>query len=255
MTLRHFSQNSIVSSTYTLSVRGKLDHQSIMKFLKQNFAAVPLSQVESVFGFVERSSLYGGRFYLARQLSERDVGLLDDNCIGLRIPLTNHFATKAEFDVNREFLKKYHKPKNSIICTNDDLAYWIKQEFPDYDIEASVIKNLTKIEQIEEAFSIYDTVVLPMVLNDDDGLLNSLQNKDRIRLFANAGCAYTCPARICYKSISKFNKTQTGEFKCSQELKTREMQGMIDFDIQRLQKKGFHKFKLLRARVGDQTGY
>ncbi|MCZ4336391.1 hypothetical protein [Shewanella colwelliana] len=242
-------------NTYTISVRGKPDHQSVMKFLRQHFGSVPLKQVESVFGFVERSTLYGGRFYLMRQLSDRDVGQLRDNGLGLRIPLTNHFATKAEFDDNRGLLAKYHHSRNSIICTNDDLAYWIKQEFPDYDIEASVIKNLTKAEQIEEGLALYDTVVLPMVLNDDDELLTHLKQKDRIRLFANAGCAYTCPAKICYKSFSKLNKGEGGEFKCSQDLKAREMQGMIDFDIARLSGLGFHKFKLLRARAGQQTGY
>ena len=248
-------ESNTPKSTYTISARGKADHQSVIKFLKQHFAAVPLGQVESVFGFVEPSTLYGGRFYLMRQLSERDTGLLADHGIGLRIPFTNHFATKEEFDANRPLLAKYHHKRNSIICTNDDLACWIKQEFPDYDIEASVIKNLLKPEQIEEAFGLYDTLVLPMVLNDDEAFLAALAQKDRIRLFANAGCAYTCPARICYKSISKFNKGQGGEFKCSQDLKAREMQGMIDFDLQRLRNLGFHKFKLLRARAGDQTGY
>ncbi|CAM3885562.1 hypothetical protein [Shewanella aquimarina] len=248
-------ESNTPKSTYTISARGKADHQSVIKFLKQHFAAVPLGQVESVFGFVEPSTLYGGRFYLMRQLSERDTGLLADHGIGLRIPFTNHFATKEEFDANRPLFAKYHHKRNSIICTNDDLAYWIKQEYPDYDIEASVIKNLLKPEQIEEAFGLYDTLVLPMVLNDDEAFLAALAQKDRIRLFANAGCAYTCPARICYKSISKFNKGQGGEFKCSQDLKAREMQGMIDFDLQRLRNLGFHKFKLLRARAGDQTGY
>ncbi|TVP15075.1 hypothetical protein [Shewanella sp. KCT] len=248
-------ENNTPKSTYTISARGKADHQSVIKFLKQHFAAVPLGQIESVFGFVEPSTLYGGRFYLMRQLSERDTGLLADHGIGLRIPFTNHFATKEEFDANRALLAKYHHKRNSIICTNDDLAYWIKQEFPDYDIEASVIKNLLKPEQIEEAFGLYDTLVLPMVLNDDEAFLAALPHKARIRLFANAGCAYTCLARICYKSISKFNKGLGGEFKCSQDLKAREMQGMIDFDLQRLRNLGFHKFKLLRARAGAQTGY
>lgn len=165
------SESTAPKSTYTVSARGKADHQSVIKFLKQNFAAVPLGQIESVFGFVEPSTLYGGRFYLMRQLSERDTGLLADHGIGLRIPFTNHFATKEEFDANRALLAKYHHKRNSIICTNDDLAYWIKQEFPDYDIEASVIKNLLKPEQIEEAFGLYDTLVLPMVLNDDEAFL------------------------------------------------------------------------------------
>ena len=93
-----------------------------------------------------------------------------------------------------------------------------------------------------------------VVLVDDD-FLDNIQEKSRIRLFGNAGCAYTCPARICYKSFSKFNKSGKGELKCSQDAKSRPMKGMIDFDLERLREKGFHKFKLLQARVGNGTGY
>jgi len=51
------------------------------------------------------------------------------------------------------------------------------------------------------------------------------------------------------------NKFKGDEFKCSQPIKARESKGMIDFDLQRLRDKGFHKFKLLGAQIGNQTGY
>jgi collagenase-like PrtC family protease len=54
--------------------------------------------------------------------------------------------------------------------TNDELAGWIRADFPDYKLEASVIKNI--------------------------------DNKENITLFANAGCAYTCPSKICNHSVS-----------------------------------------------------
>jgi len=242
-------------STFTVSARGKSRLEPIGSFLKTNFASLPLSQIESIFGFVERSTLYGGRAFNQRQLSNSDVLQLNEWGIGVRIPMTNHFATRDEYLQNKRILQKYHKPLNSIICTNDDLAQWIRNDFPHYDIEASVIKNITTSSQIEDALAIYSTVVLPMVANDDDALLDGIEDKSRIRLFANAGCAYTCPARICYKSFSKINKFTGDEFKCSQPIKARESIGMIDFDLQRLRDKGFHKFKLLRAQVGNQTGY
>jgi len=242
-------------STYTISARGKTDKEPALDFINRCFGVVPIAQIESLFGFVEHSTLYGGRFYQMSQLSEADVKQLNEIGLGLRMPLTNHFATRQEFQENLPILKKYHNPLNSVICTNDDLALWIKEEFPDYDVEASVIKNITNLEDIEDALTLYDTVVLPMAANNDDKLLNNITDKDRIRLFANAGCAYTCPAKICYKSFSKYNKTGSGELKCSQEHKQRQMQGMIDFDLQQLRNMGFSKFKLLQARVGNGTGY
>ncbi len=242
-------------ATYTISARGKTKSEPIMAFIKKNFANVPLAQIESVFAFVERSTLYGGRAFNGRQLSNADVISLNKIGIGVRIPLTNHFASREEYIKTSLMLQKYHNSLNSVICTNDDLALWIKEDYPLYDIEASVIKNLTTKSKIDDALEIYDTVVLPMVANDNDELLDSLVDKSRIRLFANAGCAYTCPARICYKSFSKMNKFKGGEFKCSQDIKERDSLGMIDFDLGRLQDKGFHKFKLLRSQAGNFTGY
>ncbi|TPH19163.1 hypothetical protein [Litorilituus lipolyticus] len=242
-------------STYTISGRGKTDKEPALDFIARCFSNVPITQIESIFGFVEPSTLYGGRFYQMRQLSDYDAASLNERGIGIRLPFTNHFASREEYIENKTLIKKYYNPLNSVICTNDDLAQWIKDDFTDYDVEASVIKNIMSLEQVNDALALYDTVVLPMVANDDDEFLASIKDKNRIRLFANAGCAYTCPARICYKSFSKFNKTGAGELKCSQTAKERPMKGMIDFDLDALRSKGFTKFKLLQARVGNGTGY
>ena len=95
-----------------------------------------------------------------------------------------------------------------------------------------------------------------MQSNDDEPFLRSLDNKNCITLFANAGCAYTCPAKICYESISRANKTGEKDlFRCSQKLKERNTIGMYDFDLDYLQSLGFSRFKLLRPRSGGMTGY
>ena len=114
---------------------------------------------------------------------------------------------------------------------------------------------LNSYARATSALELYDTIVLPMELNGDREFLSGLPSKDRVTLFANAGCALTCPSKICYVSISKYNKSCSGEFKCSQPLKQRDMLGMIDFDLAQLQELGFHRFKLLRTRPGGQTGY
>ena len=111
------------------------------------------------------------------------------------------------------------------------------------------------MKKLEQALHCYDTVVLPMASNNDMKLLEAIEDKDRIRLFANAGCALTCPSRICYRSVSKINKFCGGEWQCSQPLKDRDIKGMIDFDLEPLNRLGYHRFKLLRARPGNMTGY
>lgn len=55
--------------------------------------------------------------------------------------------------------------------------------------------------------------------------------------------------------MSKFNKGKGGEFQCSQMLKERKVEGMVDFPLQPYIDRGFHRFKLLRSRPEGMTGY
>jgi len=242
--------------TFTVSARGKPTNVPVFAFLRRQYGNVVLAQIESLFGFVEQSTLYGGRGFVRRELSDRDVQQLNNAGIGLRIPMSNHYVTRAEYQENFALLRKYCRKGNSIIATNDDLARWLRQDFPDYRIDASVIKNINNRRKLDKAFEIYDEVVLPMKSNEDLEFLGAIEDKDRITLFANAGCAFTCPSMTCYVSVSKINKgNNTVEFQCSQSLKERELLGMIDFDLKPLRDLGFRRFKLLRARPGQMTGF
>ncbi|OQW62284.1 MAG: hypothetical protein A4S17_01635 [Proteobacteria bacterium HN_bin10] len=240
---------------FTISARGKPSEVPLLAFLARNYANVPIAEIDSVFGFVEHTPLYGGRMFSRPELTPHDIGEMYYAGVGLRLPLTNHYATEAEYEATRPLLAKYHRDGNAAIVTNDNLARWIRRDFPKYRIEASVIKNLRTTDRVRAALDLYDTVVLPMELNEDEAFLRDVPNKDRVTLFANAGCALTCPSKICYVAVSKYNKALCGEFKCSQPLKERDMLGMVDFDLQRLAALGFSRFKLLRSRPGGMTGY
>ncbi len=224
-------------------------------YLAKEFPLIPLAEIDSLFGFVEHCTFYGGRMFQGPELSPADVFDMYALGIGLRLPLTNHYAERPEYERAKPFLAKYHRQGNAVIVTNDDLALWIREDFPLYRIEASVIKNLRTHDRIAAAMDLYDTVVLPMELNEDDQFLKKTENKDRITLFANAGCALTCPSRLCYVSVSNFNKAGIGQFKCSQPIKDREIRGMIDFDLVHFQELGFSRFKVLRARASGLTGH
>lgn len=243
------------SMPYTISARSKPNEMPLLAYLARNFPSVPLSEIDSVFGFVERSTLYGGRIFVRPELTDLDVSQMYTADIGLRLPLTNHYVSETEYADSAEFLETYHRDGNAAIVTNDELAKWIRRDFPKYRLEASVIKNINSYRRAGAALEIYDTIVIPMELNQEEAFLKGLQNKDRITLFANAGCALTCPSKICYVSISKINKTGTGDFKCSQTIKERDARGMVDFDLDRLRDLGFSRFKLLRSRPGGMTGW
>lgn len=240
---------------YTISARGKTCREPVLSFLQNNFGNIHLSRIDSLFGFVERCTLYGGRIFEEPQLSDNDVLWLYAHGIGLRLPLTNHYVNEEEYRSYASLLDKYHVEGNSVIITNDKLARWIRADFPKYKIESSVIKDTDTYVKIEDALALYDTVVLPMRLNHDLTFLDKIKDKSRITLFANAGCALNCPSRICYGSISKINKFTGARFMCSKTMKDRAILGMVDFDLDQLASLGFRRFKLLRAKPQGITGY
>ena len=258
--------------TFTLSARGKNESMPILEFLQSYFSNISLDQVDSVFGFLEASTLYSGRPFLKRQISDADLATMEKKHIGLRIPLTNHFVTEREYKDHASFLEKYQRKGNSVICTNDQLASWIRRDFPLYQIEASILKEIDSHERIEEALDLYDTVILPMNLNYNTAFLSSIRDKKRITLFGNAGCALSCPRRICYKNISQTNKKLASQnilhrnitflFRmgfpihwCSNLLHPRKLKGMVDFDLNQLYDLGFRRFKMLRENRILETGH
>lgn len=243
------------AATYTISARGKSSDEPVFRYLRQQYGNMQFREVDSLFGFVERSELYGGRAFRQRELSDADVGQLYSAGIGVRLPLSNHSVNRQEYDKNLPLLDKYHRVGNCVIVTNDYLAKWIRKDFPAYRIDASVIKNIKTHRRINEALKLYDSVVLPMRLNEDLEFLAKIEAKDRITLFANAGCALTCPSKLCYPSFSKFNKGKGGQIQCSRPLKERDELGMVDFPLQPYINLGFQRFKLLRTRPEGVTGY
>ncbi len=242
--------------TYTVSARNKSPATPVFAFLRQQYGNLPLQEIDSLFGFAERSTLYGGRVFRQQELSERDILQLNNAGIGLRLPMTNHYVERDEYEQNQGLLQKHHFPGNSVIVTNDDLAEWIKKDFPKYRLDASVIKNIKTHRKIDQALELYDAIVLPMRLNEDLDFLEKIKAKDRITLFANAGCALNCPSHLCYVSVSKINKGRgNAKFQCALMYKDRELDAMVDFPLQPYIDLGFHSFKLLRTRPTGMTGF
>jgi hypothetical protein len=201
-----------------------------------------------VFGFVEFCTIYGGRPFFGRELSDADIKTMYDNGIGLRLPLTNHFVSQDEYKQYANLLDKYHRKGNSVITVSDDLAIWIKNDYPQYAVTASAIKDISSLDRITTANKIYDSVALPMRCSQNFDFLASIPNKDRITLFGNASCGINCPKVLCYEAISRGMKTSGTGFVCSMLTVPRKFLGPVDFDIAKLANLGFNQFKLLNYK-------
>jgi hypothetical protein len=227
---------------FSVSARGKPEALPMAHYLGEHFLGVP---IRSVFGFREHTKLYGGRTFRMSEISEADIRWMYDHDVGYRIPLQSIQATYADYQESKGFLAKYHRPGNSVILVRHDLAEWIRQDFPDYEIEASVIHRVRSIDRLPRLSRLFDIIVLHPAMNDEIETLAAIADKTRIRLFANAGCLYKCPTMECYKGFSDNNRGKAVPFSCSQHRfpdYTRQVR-FHSFDVNRLVSLGFARVR------------
>ncbi len=240
---------------FQVSTRALKPEMSLLDYLKIFYMYLDFPQIESVFGnCVYPSKLYGGRSYKKeRSRSVDHIKELAETHISLSLTLTNHFFDLETYRENLEFLERHYTPGNSIICTSDQLARSLRRDFPNYRLKASLIKHLNTVEKVSNALNFYDFVVIPMDKNDDDHFLAKLPEKQRIILFANADCAYSCPSRNCYTGFSQFNRKRKVTAVCSKERIPRLGEGRVFFDVKKLSSMGFRHFKLIPQATPEKV--
>jgi hypothetical protein len=232
---------------FIVSSRQISRNMNLIDYLKVFYIYTDIKNIDSVFGNTTTfCPLYGGRsFKFEHSLTEKHLYDLEKQNIGLSLPLTNHFFSEAAYKESLPLLKTHHKKGNSIICTNDNLALRIKKDFPLYSLKASIIKNIDTQQKVDGYLELYDYITIPMDKNDDDRFLQSLIDKNRIILFANANCAYTCPQRTCYLGFSQKIAGNPVTSGCSKGKIPRLDIGAVYFDIKKFQTMGYTQFKLV----------
>ena len=250
-TVPHHRDFRTVKAKYSVSGRRITPDRDVIEYLETYYYFVEPSQVESIFGcYAFPSKLYGGWGYSSDSaLYDRHLEAMRAAGIGIALTTTNHYFTEDVYRESYDMLAKLHDPANSLIITSDDLARRVRQEFPEYALKASITKNLNTLEKVERALELYDYVLVPMDMNDDDAFLGAISEKDRIILFANAGCAYNCPVRSCYLGNSQGIQDREVTSRCSKERAPREDLGYVAFDVAKLSALGFSYFKLIPPRT------
>ncbi|MBV5310362.1 hypothetical protein [Chromatium okenii] len=206
-------------------------------------------KIEAFFNSLKmRSPLYGGRpCNVEYSFSEHHVEQLNSKGIGVMLTLSNHYFTEDAYRQTIPILECVNHSLNSAAIVNDELARRIAEDFPAIHRKASVIKLISSLDEIHRALDLYHSVVLHPKLNDDVELLQSIDCKNQIILFANTRCLYKCEHPICYKSISKQMITQGRWDKqvCNYKDNRQAVEGYTIFDLNQEQFNGFTQFKLI----------
>ena len=104
------------------------------------------------------------------------------------VPLQSNQARNEDCKDSRAFLARYQQRGNPVILVRHDIAECVRNDFPEFEIEASVIHQVRSVDRLPRLADIFDTVVLHPCLNDQTDVLSTIARKDTIRRFANAGC-------------------------------------------------------------------
>ena len=244
---------------WQLHARDWLDYQ-ISHAKRHSNLDFDYEDIDYIFGEIESgTSLWGGRITIENlvNLTRLDEYWMYDHGIGIKLPLSTKSFDDAMYKDSITFLQNYHQDCNAIIVSLDKLAMRIREDFPKYKIEASCIQDIVDIPRLEKKISLglYDTIVLPIHMNDDIKFLENIKDKEKIRLFLNVECSYTCPKKVCYGTTSKINagKRDVDKMLCSKydlnmprtfhkdEINWSEFY----FDKVKFDKMGFNKYKLL----------
>jgi len=241
--------------TITIAARGKHTSNKMSEWFSR-FNSIGYDNITGVFGFTkEKSPLYGGRIWTGEEITDEDYDWMVTNGIKLKILLTGDKVSKEHYEESFPLLERYHIKGNSVVTVNDKLAQWVRRDYSYYTLEASVIKQ-TQFSEIDKVLDLYDKLHLPMHLNDNEEELKKIKQKDRIVLFANAGCAYECKSQICYSTVATANRTgDESVYRCSQWFNLTKVSDKIKvFDRQKLNDLGFYHFKVL-ANFTNQATY
>ena len=250
-------------------IRDWLDFQRSYAKIYSNFE-FDYDDIDYAFGQPEGDTeLFGGRIAVGSiNMSRVDVYWLYDHNIGLKITLSSKIFNDDMYKKSRPFLQNYHRKGNAIITSSDKLAKRIKEDFPEYKLEASCIQDIVTAPKLKKNISLglYDTIVLPIHMNDDIKFLKKIKDKKQIRLFLNVECSYTCPKKVCYNLTSKINAgiiTAEEKMLCSFWDLGLERTFYNDdinwseyyFDKSKFDKMGFSKYKLVPPWESQQQTF
>lgn len=235
---------------FTVSARNKPTNKPIREFLNEEYNFLRYDQIDTVYGFTEDSvPLYGGRSFKSDfVLTQKDIDNMYEDNIGLRLPLSNSLVTEEDYEASKFLLEKHHRTHNDVITVSDMLAQWVRRDFPLYQLECSTIVNYSPYD-IDNSFKngLYDNTVLSARFNNSPDI-EHIVNKDKVIVFANSKCGWTCQTPTCYMQVSQHNKGLKETFECSGNGGDTK----VIFNIDRLVAMGFSHFKL--TPINEEIG-
>lgn len=250
--LKHHVQDfQLPGSNFSVSGRRVNPNLDMLHYLKLNYPYLDIADIDSVFGAaLFPSLLYGGRPYnVKHSMTWIHLRQLKELGINFSITMTNHFVDDKVYAQSFDFLEKHHRKGNSVVCHSDQLAHKIKNDFPLYILRASIMKNINTVEKAERNLELYDQIVIPMEMNDDDEFLEKLPCKERVVLFANAACGYTCRNRTCWVGISQVNQGREETSDCSQGAAHLKNVGKNFFNVGKFYEMGYRNFKMVPSAI------
>ena len=250
------------------TVSARYHHPTEIVDLFKRYDALP--QLKRVFGSLFESPLNGGRPRgLCNPYPMEVIDRLNEIGIGYSFTLTNTtVATEYLEDPHtNEVLKRYERSMNGVIVANDQIAQYIRDTYPKYQLRASCIYNFLEPQEINDACEVFDEVCCFPEVNDNVEKLLAIKRPEKVVLFATSVCLNLCGKNrvhhyyilgqdhiafynhkkygISYKERDYFNPKMPW---CVAEKSKPKMH-----DIHRLNKMGFSTFKITQPDLFESA--
>jgi len=154
----------------------------------------------------------GGRPFLhVPKLSLKDyikkIQTLNLHKIGVYHVFSNYYISSEHLkdrDCNY-LLEQTHAPINGVICANNTLVKYVRENYPYFKILGSCTIENRQLEELKKLQDIYDILILPPSLNKSYDIIGQL-DPSRLEIMVSENCYDNCKVRkLHYSLVNKWN--------------------------------------------------
>ncbi len=173
-------------------------------------------EIASFFGAFPFSLWNGGRLLGHDQCDagfvKNVITSINKKNIPVRFTFTNPLI--EEKDLSDPFcnfcLKQADNGMNEVLVFSPILEEYIRKNYPSFKIDSTTCKEIRSVDELnEELEKDYKYVVLDYNMNNQWGLLEKINHKDKLEVLINALCVPNCPRRgDHYKNVALNQKIE-----------------------------------------------
>lgn len=190
------------------SLPGYIEHETMLKqflLLQKNHPEYFIENrvIDSIYGMPGNMIWNGGRIRFNLSTTGLDLYPLIDSYREIGIKLRHTCTNMLLHDYHfmdwhcNQYIKYCEQENDAIIVYLPEMADYIRNHYPKYDIIWSTTRSDNNIDTINY-LSVEDMLVLDCTYNHNENILSQLKNPQNIEILCGNDCIFDCPSRTMH---------------------------------------------------------